>query len=159
MMNKKSLVSAVVVGLAFMSSSVFAQDGTCADPLPLVSHTEHSGTTCGGEIGINLGGTIFGHPSTVYSFVAEGATGNIVLSGTDREMALTTSCTSAPVPGAIGASGLPLSLDAANLQDGQTYLLVVSTDPSIDPTVPPICGDFMVRPDTLPVELQSFSVD
>jgi len=154
---KKLVLALAMLG---MGGHVYAQ--TCASPLPLASNTPVNGNTCSGQIGINFGGAIYPHPSIVYSFVWQPTTGGaepdqILLVGADREMALSTSCTAAPI--AAGAPGLPINLDASGLVAGTTYVLAVSTDPGLPVTVPPRCGDFQVSPDTLPVELQNFSVD
>ena len=101
-----------------------------------------------------MGGTIYGHPSQVYRFRANNLAGAFTLSGGDREMSITTSCTSAPV--ASGAPGVPIPASA--LTSGTEYLLIVSTDPSIPLANPPICGDFTTM-GPFPVSLQTFSVD
>lgn len=151
----KNIVLVAAIALALPT---IANAGTCASPTPITSDVTVSGTTCGGEIGIDMAGVIYPHPSQVYSFVGDpSATGAIALTGTDREMAMTTSCNSAPFMD--GYPGGPIDLDALNLVAGQTYLLIVSTDPGIDPEDPPLCGDFTVTTDTLPVSLQNVTVD
>lgn len=149
---------AVVAALMFSTGAAFAQ--TCAAPTPIGSNETVNGTTCGGEIGINLAGSIFGHPSVVFSFTADNASGQITLTGTDREWAIAPSCTEAPV--AIGnandAIHLPPDLSDA-LTNGQSYVLIVSTDSGIPVANPPVCGPFGLTTPTLPVELQTFSVD
>lgn len=146
--------------LAFtMPVIVFADGGTCADPEPLYSITNDSGTTCGGQAGINLGGTIFVHPSKVYkihinSNGPHGHQTNIRLFGANREAAIAIDCSSSPL--VIGAATMPL--DVSTLADGN-YLLVVTTDPGMPATDPVTCGDFVVDAAILPVSLQNFSVD
>lgn len=140
--------------------------GTCASPFsPDQSLTNYSGSTCGGDIGINLGGSVLGHPSVVFSFVFQdddtddGVNGDdlITLTGTDKVIALATSCTVGA--SAIGQTGTPINLDTAGLTDGTTYLAIVSTNPSLPVTDPPTCGDFTMDNDTLPVDLQKASVE
>lgn len=143
-----------------ITSTAFA--GTCASPTPLASNSSvPSGSTCGGEVGINMGGTIYAHPSQVYSVHINhqgpdgDPLGKIVLTGTNREASLTTSCSVAPIQ--VAAPGV-IDIDANTLANGD-YLLVVSTDPSLPVTDPPTCGDFTVTAGTLPVALQNFTVE
>ncbi len=65
--DMKRLVGLVVAFTVLAPSAAFAQ--TCASPLPLESpNSSVTGTTCGGEAGIPLGGTVAPHPARVYSF-------------------------------------------------------------------------------------------
>lgn len=151
----------LLIGTLALCASSTAFAGTCASPTPLGSNvTTPTTSTCGGEIGINMGGTIYAHPSQVYSIHINHSgpggspLGQVSLTGTNREASITTSCTVAPT--LAGAPGLPMNVDG--LADGD-YLLVVSTDPSLPVTDPPTCGDFTVSTGTLPVSLQSFSVE
>lgn len=141
-------------------ASVFA--GTCAAPTPLNSGSDVTGTTCGGVVGINMGGTVYPHPSVVYSVTINhggpdgSPLGNIALGGTNIEAVLTASCTDAPI--ALAAAGA-IEMPVEPLPDGD-YLLVVSTDPSIPvQPAPGVCGDYSVTAGTLPVTLQDFSVE
>lgn len=151
-----------LTALAAMGASAVSFAQTCASPLPIRSNTTYpnatstTGTTCGGTPGLNLGGTIYPHPSIVYSFVANNAMGNLTITGAMREIALTTSCANAPSNAA--APGVPMVIAPGSLTNGATYLLVVSTDPS-EPPVPPICGTYTINTPTLPVSLQNFSVE
>ena len=148
--------------LAFLTPVAAHANGgaTCASPVPLASlSSDASGNTCGGEAGINMGGSVYGHPSRVYSFHINhagpgGPTTNITLTGTNREASVTDSCTNAPV--AVAAPGLDIDVNA--LADGD-WLLVVSTDPSLPVTKPPTCGAYTVTAFVLPVALQSFKVE
>lgn len=151
---------ALLGGLAFSAAS-FAQ--TCASPLPIGpkvggNHPPLSGTTCGGTAGLNLGGTIYPHPSIVYSFVAQNASASLTF-GADpnREMSLVANCASAPIT--FGAPGFPMVVAPGTLIDGTTYLVIVSSDSGLPPA-PPICGPYnVVITGTLPVSLQNFSVE
>lgn len=151
----------LVVGALALCASTAAFAGTCESPTPLASNSNVSGSTCGGPVGIDMGGTVYGHPSQVYSIHINhqgpdgDPLGHITLSGTDREASLTTSCTSAPSQ--VAAPGV-VEIDANTLANGD-YLLVVSTDPSIPVTDPPVCGDFSVQAGTLPVALQNFTIE
>lgn len=134
------------------SGTSFAQ--TCADPLPLTSNNTHTGTTCGGQVGIDLGGIPLVHPSIVFSFVADSASGNIVTSGDPTISAvIAPDCSTAPI-----LIGNTISLDGPELVDGQNYLFIVTSEELSAPD-PQICGEFNVVTGTLPVELQSFSID
>ena len=144
-MNKMLLIS----GLALLSPLMAHANGgaTCADPAPLPSGSDE-GDTCGGEIGLNLGGVVYSHPSRVYTFHVDHAGPvftTIALAGTDREAAVTDSCTNAPI--AFAAPGTPVDVTA--LADGD-WLLVVSTDPSLSVTVPPRCGAYTLNDDLPP---------
>lgn len=153
-MKIKTLCAAAATGVALMlaSGSSFAQ--TCASPLPLISNNTHTGTTCGGQVGIDLGGIPLVHPSIVFSFVAEGASGSIETSGDATISAvIAPDCSTAPF--LIGNS---IPLGGGELVDGETYLFIVTSEELSAPD-PQICGEFNVVTGTLPVELQSFSVD
>lgn len=147
----------VAAALLLTSGSLFAQ--TCDSPYTgLESHTPLVASTCGGQIGIDLGGAIYPHPSHISSFVWEdGSPAVMTLEGTNMEFGIMSNCSSAAH--AVGAPGIPIDLETIGLVDGNTYLVIVSTDPGIDPTDPPTCGDFTLNPQHLPVELQSFSID
>lgn len=139
----------LIGGLLLLSPLAAHANGgaTCAAPAPLPSGSD-VGDTCGGEIGINLGGVVYAHPSRVYSFHVDHAGPvftTITLSGTNREAAVTDSCSNAPT--AFAAPGVPVDVTA--LADGD-WLLVVSTDPSLPVTVPPRCGPYTVNDDLPP---------
>jgi len=138
--------------------AAFAAAGTCDDPEILASVSNVSGSTCGGEVGINMGGAVYGHPSKVYKFHINhagpgGTPTTITIGGTNREASVTSSCSVAPVAAGAGT----LAIDANALTDGD-WLLVVSTDPGLPVTDPPTCGDFSVEAGVLPVSLQTFTV-
>lgn len=155
------MIKALLIGglAALAPMTAFADGGTCASPAPLASMASDNGSTCGGEIGINMGGTVYGHPSKVYSFHInptgpDGTPTTIALTGSNREASVTTSCTTAPT--LAGAPGAPI--DVSGLAEGD-YLLVVSTDPGLPVTDPPTCGDFGVQAGVLPVTVTNFSVE
>ncbi|MEO6104727.1 MAG: hypothetical protein ABIP44_13955 [Pseudoxanthomonas sp.] len=156
---KNALLSLTAVAALGVSAVSLAQ--TCASPLPIQSNSNKTGTTCGGTPGLNLGGTIYPHPSIVYSFVAQNAAAAITFNAAgspDREMSLVTACNTAPI--FIGFNGGPLVIPPATLTNGTTYLLVISTDPGLPPANPPLCGPYNVTvAGTLPVSLQGFSVE
>jgi hypothetical protein len=152
----------LIGGLALLSPiAAYANGGaTCASPTTLASmSSDGTGDTCGGEVGINMGGAIYPHPSRVYSFHVNhagpgGTPTTISMTGTNREASVTSSCTSAPV--AVAAPGLDVDVNA--LADGD-WLLIVSTDPSLPVTTPPTCGAYTVTAGVLPVALQNFTVE
>lgn len=153
---------ALLAAALLAPSVVFAQvcTPTTVPTTPIASNqTINGATTCGGQAGLNLGGTIYPHPSAVYEFVAQNANANIVISGgTDVEMSLVTGCTSAPLY--IGFVGGPLVIPGGALTNGTKYFLVVTKDPSLPATTPPTCGAFNLAVNgILPVSLQNFSVE
>lgn len=146
------LSTTVISGLALMLTAGAVNAQTCDSPLPLLSNNTHTGTTCGGTVGINLGGVALVHPAIVFSFVADGASGTIDTSGDPTISALIANdCASAP-------DYAGNSIDVGTLVDGNTYYFIVTSEELSAPN-PQICGEFNVVTGTLPVELQSFSID
>lgn len=145
---------------ALLACPLVASAGTCEAPTPaLTSNSTPSGSTCGGTAGINMGGTVYPHPSQVFSFHKSAGATNIAVAGGNREMSVVASCMSAgqgPAPLVVGFPGGPA--DISGLADGD-YVLVVSTDPSIAVTNPPQCGNYDLTVGTLPVTLQKFDVN
>ena len=160
----KYLALALVATLG-VPSFVVAQTctPTTAPTSPLASNQTISGaTTCGGTVGLNLGGTnVLPHPSKIYEFVAQNATATITITpaSTDIEMFLTTGCTSSPT--AQGFVGGPLVIPPGTLTNGTKYFIVVTKDASIPPQpAPGVCGAYgFTVVGTLPVSLQNFSVE
>lgn len=161
-MTKRSVTAAVAALVSLgMSSVSFAQ---CDDSAPeLASNVQVNGNTCAGVVGLNLGGAILAHPTLVYRFDFSDQDGDapepdlIQIVGAEREFAIGTSCNTPPIGG--GAPGVDFDLDAAGLTEGGRYYVFVTSDTGLPVTDPPRCGDFTLDPDTLPVELQSFSID
>lgn len=156
---KRALLAAIVTAAA-LPVTVFAQ--TCANPIslhPQGQNVTFSGTTCGGQAGIPLGGAVQAHPSVVYQFTYNNnEIGGITISGAEREVVIATDCNSAPLTG--GAVGGTLNLPGTpGITNGQNYLLIVTSDAGLPTTTPPRCGDFTVGYVALPVSLQSFSVE
>lgn len=156
--KKISLVSAALV-LAGSAAVSFAQ---CDDSAPILeSNTALNLDTCGGVVGLDLGGAILGHPTLVYRFdyQDDGGAGvepdQIQITGSEREFAIGTSCSTAPIGG--GAPGLPFNVET--LTPGTRYYVFFTSDSGLPVTAPPRCGAVAVNTDTLPVELQSFSVE
>ncbi|WP_150132002.1 hypothetical protein [Dokdonella koreensis] len=154
---KRALLAALV--MAGLPMAAFAQ--TCETPTslhPQVPNRTLTGTTCGGQSGIPLGGAVAAHPSVVYQFTYNNSeTGPITVTGAEREIVVAASCSSPPMGG--GAPGVPLNIQSMGLQNGTNYLLIVTSDSGLPTTTPPRCGDFSVTYTALPVSLQSFSVE
>ena len=161
-MKISSFALAFVAVSAFTSSAVFAQ--SCAAPLPIYSDgTTDPVDTCTANNEIPGFGGLGGgqHNDVVYSFVAQDA--NATISATsDFESAvyLLDTCDAAngnvlPMQAITNPPGG--SFNVGTLTNGQTYYIVVTGSPVQNN---PVCGTISVTvQNTLPVELQSFSVD
>ena len=160
---KRPLIASLALCL-MVPAVAMAGGGTCANPTPLVqvpNGTEAS-STCGGQIGIPLGGAPSIHPAQVYSFRynpagANGAAGAFTITGAEREVVVAADCSSGPIGGF--APGVPVNVESLGLTAGQTYILVVGSDSGLPVTDPPRCGAYSFNWVTLPVSLQNFSVD
>lgn len=155
---KRALLAAIV--MAGLPAAALAQ--TCESPISLHPQEENrtfSGTTCGGQAGIPLGGAVATHPSVVYQFTYNNnAQGPIRVEGSEREIVIAANCSSPPITGA--APGVDIAnIGAHGLTNGTNYLLIVTSDAGLATTTPPRCGDFSVTYTSLPVSLQSFSVE
>ncbi len=155
----------VLFALAFSMlapAAAFAQ--TCASPIALdqVPNGSLTGTTCGGQAGIPLGGAVAPHPSLVYTFVynpagPNGAAGPMTATTAEREIVIAADCNSPPIGGF--APGVPVNVESLGLTAGQTYHMIITSDSGLAVTDPPRCGPFTINWTTLPVSLQNFSVD
>lgn len=151
--------------LAFsMLAPAIAFAGTCAAPTVLnqVPGGTEAGTTCGGQSGIPLGGAVAPHPAQVYSFRynpagPDGAAGALNITGAEREVVIAADCSSPPIGGF--APGVQVNVESLGLTAGQNYIMVVTSDSGLAVTDPPRCGQFSFNWVSLPVSLQSFSVD
>jgi hypothetical protein len=154
-MKRVLLASAM---LAF-GANAFAQ--TCASPLPILSDSVAAGDTCTAGNDLPGYGSI-GSPQNeiIYSFVAQGANANVALAHTGAPFGATmfvmpSPCSLSTDPIAFGDFTTPMAVNG--LTDGQTYYLIVTADPGGPANA---CGAFTATvTGTLPVELQSFSVD
>lgn len=158
---KKVFLSIIAMS---MIVPIVVSAGTCDAPTRLTQRpiSSHTGTTCGGEIGIPLGGAVATHPSVVYTFRynpdgPDGASGPMSVAGAEREVVVSESCTGVPLGGF--APGVPVNVDSLGLTSGGTYYLIVTTDLGLAVTAPPRCGDFSMSWGSLPVSLQNFSID
>lgn len=154
---KRPILASLILS-AVLPAAAFA--GTCDAPTPLnqTAPGAISGTTCGGQIGIPLGGAVAPHPNQVYSFrYNNNATGALTVTGTDREVVITAGCTSPPITAF--APGVDANIGTAGLTNGTTYLMIVGSDSGQPVTDPPRCGEFNVTWQQLPVTLQGFSVE
>lgn len=158
---KRPLLATLVLSM-FAPAIVFA--GTCAAPTVLNQQPNgvETGTTCGGQAGIPLGGAVAPHPAQVYTFRynpagPDGAQGALTAVGAEREIVIAQDCSSPPIGGF--APGVPVNIEGLGLTAGQTYTMIVTSDSGLAVTDPPRCGAFEFRWVTLPVALQNFSVD
>ncbi len=156
----KSVALSAIFALIGLPAVGFSQ--TCASPLPMPSNMTINGNTCDGPAGLDFGGATIPHHYKVYAFTYQDDSGTspepdqIAVSGTDMNAIVGTDCATAPIGGA--AVGAPYSVEG--LTPGAQYIVVVTTDPSIAvPAGGPICDDYSVATDTLPVKLQKFSVN
>lgn len=157
-MNVRLVASALALSLA--SSFAFAQ--TCASPITINSNSTVDGDTCGAANVIpSFGALPSPHNDVVYSFVAEGADATISMPASNFNYgaflldACDTDGNAFPTQAITNPPGG--SFQVSGLVDGQTYYIVVSGSPAEGN---PVCGTFTLDVDgTLPVELQSFSVD
>ena len=159
-MRKSMLALAVVGGIAF-GGQAFAQD--CASPIQIHSD-EHgvTGDTCAaGNPLPSYGGVGSPQNEIIYSFVAQSANATITIAqtggyaGSSALAVLLPACTPSTDLIQFGAPGSPMPV--SGLTDGQTYYIAVTADPG-GPNDG--CGAYTIDVDgTLPVSLQSFSVD
>lgn len=146
------------IALAF-GANAMAQ--TCASPLPIQSDSAVSGDTCTASNTLpTYGGTPSPQSEIIYSFVAQGANASISLAHTGAPFGATmfvmpSPCSLATDPIALGDFTTPMAVNG--LTDGATYYVIITADPG-GPNA--ACGPFTATvTGTLPVELQSFSVD
>lgn len=138
---------------------------TCASPLPITSeggeHAVVSGDLCTASNSLpTYGGTGSPQKEIVYSFVAEGANATIEIAETGAPFGvgmflMPSPCAASTDVMQLGFPGHPMVVNG--LTDGQTYYVIVTADPGGPADA---CGTFTATvTGTLPVELQSFSVD
>jgi hypothetical protein len=144
--------------LAFSAGSAFAQ--TCASPLPIAGGVFNGDTCTAANTLPSYGGTVSPQREVIYSFVAQGANGTIDITGAipgGAVFLMPSPCSSSTDPIDFGFQGVPLTLSDSGTVNGQTYYVIVTTDPGGPNDA---CGAYTltVTP-TLPVELQNFSVD
>lgn len=148
------------IALAF-GANAMAQ--TCASPIQIFSDTPFNGDSCTADNTITGFGPLPSpHNDVVYSFVAQGANATLTMNaaaGYDYAVLLIDACSAiapAPLNGSTGpANGGNFQL--SGLTDGNTYYVVVTGNPS---NAAAQCGSYTVAvAGTVPVELQSFSVE
>lgn len=164
MMIKKALVAAALV---FASTQAFAGP-TCATATPLLAPGgPYAGDTSGAGGGHDIDAIgplpLAGAPSSIYKFtLAPGGTvsGTIQLTASfPAGIFVTANCqatTSAPLDGT--TDGSTVTLTPSNYTAGNTYYVIVSTDPSQASSSNAGPFSIAVTP-TLPVSLQNFSVE
>lgn len=145
--------------LAFGVSNAFAQ--TCASPLQIFSDSSVTGDTCTASNSLpGYGGISSPQNEIVYSFVAQGASASIGLAETGAAFGGTVVLMPSPCSSStdiIAAGDFSTPMAVSGLTDGSTYFVIVTADPGGPAGA---CGAFTATvTGTLPVELQSFSVD
>lgn len=154
--------------LAAVAAPAFAQDGlTCATPLPIRSNDSVSGdTNAGGSSIARIGGLpLSGAKSLIYRFTAQGLNARFRVTGTyDWGVFVVQTCNAITSPALTAITNtdttnvLDLSATAnPGFVDGNSYFVIVSTNPGQPAN--PNGGFTVVVEETLPVSLQSFSVD
>jgi len=154
-----------VLALALAPTFALAGPGgvDCASAEVLQSNASDSGDTSGAGYGNPIGG-MGPLPSpandAIYTFTANNATGNIQVTaaGYNYGIFLTTNCAGTTAPPLQAATGPAVggSFPVDGLTNGTAYFVIVSGNPS-DSSAP--SGTFTFTTPTLPVELQSFSID
>ena len=155
---KKILSTAIFVS-ALCAGSAFAQ--TCDSPLQLTVGTHSGDTTTAANTIAGFGPLPSPHNDIVYSFVAEGADSTITVTESNYDYAVVViSACDGVSPAPLFASTGPAAggeFQLGGLTDGATYYVVITGNPSVDQ---PQNGTFtLTATETLPVELQNFSVD
>lgn len=145
------------IALAFGAN---AMANTCANPLPIAGGV-FNGDTCTAPNSLPAyGNTTSPQREVVYSFVAQDANGSIAISGAIPDGAvflMPSPCSSSTDPIAFGFAGTPMSVAGLGLVNGQTYYVIVTTDPGGPNDA---CGAYTLNvTPQLPVELQSFTID
>jgi hypothetical protein len=158
-MNGKLLLAgvifAVVPGLAFA--------GSCAAPTVIDPQSPNgtiAGDTCtGGETGQwSFNGLAWPHRSEVYRFTYNNnASGLITIGPAPIEVVILDrdTCVGAEAV-LISSQAASMNLADAGLTNGQDYLILVGAE---NTQAAGTCGTFTLGWESLPVELQSFSVD
>lgn len=166
----KNLVLGVsAVGLLSLSSLVFAQ-ATCEPagiPIQAIeSNMTYSGSTCDGVAGVPLGAGGTRWPTVAFTFTAQDAAGSFTLAADEgmefRVFANACGSGDPAVSGYVTAGELlHVPPTVGGLADGTDYVMILTMDSTMDPPNPDdiLCGDYTLTTPTLPVELQSFSVD
>lgn len=153
-MNSKWMF--VLTGLA--NAGVSAQ--TCTNPLPLLPITAVTGDTCTAENSLpGYGGVPSPQREVVYALTAQGVNMTAAVAHTGTPFGATmfllpTPCSSSTDPIAIGDFNTPMAVSGLNV--GATYYLVVTADPGGAASA---CGAYAVSLTSIPVELQSFSIE
>lgn len=165
---KTNELSAALLGAFLLPLAGVAFAGSCAAPTALGSTPipNMSVNTCAADAQsgpFNLGGVVgtqLASNGQVYSFTwhDKGVSPNVIattdqIGGQNAEFYIApgTDCSNQPL--VTGHTGTPLDLAAAGLTDGNSYVLVVTKDPSTSAG----CGTISLNVGTLPVQLQKFS--
>ena len=164
-------LAASTLCLGVMSSTAFSQ--TCSSPTVLASGSTVNGNTCGGDQSFTdiCGGATLKGPSNVYTWTYGGGTvsGSIVVTPTggaptfDPALAIVNG--SATCSGSVGTCDVTADANAnssaetvslTGLNTNGPYFLIIS---SFSTTAANQCGPYSLQAGTLPVKLQSFSIN
>jgi hypothetical protein len=169
-MKFKALVASMLF-FGVLASSAYGQ--SCSTPTALLSNATVAGTTCGGDQSFTdiCGGATLTGPSNVYTWtVGAGGTvsGSVTVTPTgagatfDPGIAITSGTTCS---GSLGnctgsadnaASGGAETIALSSASTAGTYYLIIS---SFSTTAANQCGPYNLQAGTLPVKLQSFSIN
>lgn len=158
----KKLLCALVISAIAAPGLAFADGGTdCASAQEIFSNGSYTGDT---STSTNFVGAFGGLPSPgpdlSFKFTAQSAAGNIVVTptgGWNAGAVVTTACGGNggnPVAAGTGTAAFNVAVDG--LVDGTLYYFYITGNPS-DNSGP--SGPFGFTTPTLPVTLQSFSID
>lgn len=166
-MKVLSLASAAAL-FAFGAVAAHAQDGTCTNPYPAASNSTYANIDlCAHANTLTALGTAGGpQRDAVYLFTAQDADATLTLT---HDAAFTgvfylvpvvggNTCATSVDPIQFGFQGAPYTITPGDgVTNSNDYLIVVTADPGGPENA---CGTFTLEvQNTLPVELQSFSVD
>lgn len=145
--------------LVFGAGNALAE--TCAAPIPIQSDSVVNGDTCAAANTLpGYGGISSPQSEIVYSFVAQSANATISLAETGAPFGATVVLMPTPCSSStdiIEAGDFSTPMNVSGLTDGATYYVIITSDPGGPASA---CGTFSATvAGTLPVELQSFSVD
>lgn len=171
--------SVIVSAMLLLPAAAFAQNGgnSCAEAVEMQSNSTYQVDTSAADSAnpISNFGAPFGSTQNndrIYKFTANGATGAITVSDANYPYAvfLSNGCQPSgllPLNAVAGAAGAPGSLALTDdiggtgpLVDGTTYYVAVTGNPGGQGAADPARnGQLTLGTPTLPVTLQSFSID
>ncbi len=165
-MNKKTFL-AIAIACVVSAPALADPTNSCANPLPITSQAGTNGIVTGNTCDFlntlpTYGGTASPQREAIFSFVANDANATLVMTEPGAPYGgamflMPSPCSVATDPINLGGPGFDMTIAPGSLVNGQTYYVIVTTDPSLGPD---ICGEFNVAvTGVLPVELESFEVE